>query len=95
MSIKCKNKVFDSNAYLKISIIERPQQDIVDKLTQELKEAKQKYGNKGFNITCLECGSGDCSVRTDSDYGFDGEEEYLIDLGQYIECNNCGNREDV
>lgn len=30
---KCENRVFDGNAYLKISIIEKPQQEIVDKLT--------------------------------------------------------------
>lgn len=43
---KCENKVFDSNAYLKISKIEKPQQDIVDELTERLKLAKEKFGKK-------------------------------------------------
>lgn len=43
---KCENKVFDSNAYLKISKIEKPQQDIVDELTERLKFAKEKFGKK-------------------------------------------------
>lgn len=49
MSIKCKvceNKIFDSNAYLKISKIEKTQQDLVDKLTEELKFTKEKFGKK-------------------------------------------------
>lgn len=49
MSIKCsecKNLVFDSNAYLKISDIERAQQEIVDNLSEELKLSKEKYGKK-------------------------------------------------
>lgn len=50
---------------------------------------------KGFNIICLECGSTDYSIKVDNDYAFDGEDEYLIELGQYIECGNCGNTEDL
>lgn len=49
MSIKCNkcdNNVFDSNAYLQISKIERPQQEIVDKLIEDLKLAKEKFGKK-------------------------------------------------
>ena len=39
MSIKCNkcgNKIFDSNAYLKISKVEKQQQDKVDKLIKDL-----------------------------------------------------------
>lgn len=43
---KCESEVFDSNAYLKISQIERPQQEIVDSLTEDLKSTKEKYGKK-------------------------------------------------
>ena len=53
MSIKCnrcENKVFDSNAYLKISRIEKPQQDTVDELTEELKLAKEKFGKKSEEV---------------------------------------------
>lgn len=53
MSIKCKiceNKIFDSNAYLKISKIEKPQQDIVDELTERLKFAKEKFGKKSEEV---------------------------------------------
>lgn len=47
---KCENKVFDSNAYLKISKIEKPQQDIVDELTERLKFAKEKFGKKSEEV---------------------------------------------
>lgn len=47
---KCENKVFDSNAYLKISKIEKPQQDIVDELTERLKLAKEKFGKKSEEV---------------------------------------------
>ena len=47
---KCENKVFDSNAYLKISMIERPQQEVVDSLNEELKLAKEKYGKKSEEV---------------------------------------------
>lgn len=53
MSVKCnrcENKVFDSNAYLKISRIEKPQQDTVDELTEELKLAKEKFGKKSEEV---------------------------------------------
>ena len=49
MSIKCNkcgNKIFDSNAYLKISKVEKQQQDLVDKLTEDLKFTKEKFGKK-------------------------------------------------
>lgn len=53
MSVKC-NKcgelIFDSKAYLKISEIERPQQEIVDQLNEKLKEAKNKYGKKSEEV---------------------------------------------
>lgn len=47
---KCENRVFDSNAYLKISQIEIPQQQIVDKLTSDLKSAKEKFGKKSEEV---------------------------------------------
>lgn len=53
MSIKCKKcgeLIFDSKAYLKISEIERPQQEIVDQLNEKLKEAKNKYGKKSEEV---------------------------------------------
>ncbi|MDY3960187.1 hypothetical protein [Romboutsia timonensis] len=53
MSIKCincKNRIFDSNAYLKIAQIERLQQEIVDELNEELKLAKEEYGKKSENV---------------------------------------------
>lgn len=43
---KCENTVFDSNAYLKISKIENDQQEIVDKLTEDLKTIKERIGKK-------------------------------------------------
>ena len=49
MSCKCKRcgeTVFDSKAYLKIAEIERPQQELVDQLNEDLKAAKNKYGKK-------------------------------------------------
>lgn len=51
---KCENRVFDSNAYLKISIIEKPQQEIVDNLTEELKLAKEKFGKKSEEVTNIQ-----------------------------------------
>lgn len=47
---KCGNKVFDSSAYLKISKIEKPQQEVVDKLTEELNFAKEKFGKKSEEV---------------------------------------------
>lgn len=47
---KCENRVFDSNAYLKISLIEKPQQEFVDKLNEELKLAKEKYGKESEEV---------------------------------------------
>lgn len=43
---KCDNRVFDSNAYLKISVIEREHQEKIERLTEELNQAKSKYGKK-------------------------------------------------
>ena len=43
---KCDNLIFDGKAYLKMSQIERPQQELVDKLNEDLKLAKEKYGKK-------------------------------------------------
>lgn len=53
MSVKCNKcgeSMFDSKAYLKISEIERPQQEIVDQLNEKLKEAKNKYGKKSEEV---------------------------------------------
>jgi hypothetical protein len=50
---------------------------------------------KKFIIKCQSCGSEDVDILTDTDYGFDGEDEYLIELGQYFCCNNCGETDDV
>lgn len=47
---KCENNVFDSNAYLKISIIERNQQEVVDRITEDLKSAKEKFGKKSEKV---------------------------------------------
>lgn len=51
---KCENKMFDSNAYLKISKIEKSQQEIVDALTEELELAKEKYGKKSEEVTNIQ-----------------------------------------
>jgi ribosomal protein L37AE/L43A len=51
---KCENRVFDGNAYLKISIIEKPQQEIVDKLTEDLKLAKEKFGKKSEEVADIQ-----------------------------------------
>lgn len=45
---------------------------------------------KGFEIKCLECGSTDVSIKYDSDYGYDGEDEYFVQGDAYLQCNNCG-----
>lgn len=53
MSVKCKRcgeKIFDSNAYLKISVIERKQQDHVDQLNESLKLTKEKYGKQSEEV---------------------------------------------
>ena len=47
---KCESKVFDGNAYLKIAMIERPQQELVNELGEELKLAKEKYGEKSEEV---------------------------------------------
>ena len=57
MSIKCSkcdNSVFDSKAYLKISEIEKPQQELVESLTEELKLAKGKYGKQSEEVIDLQ-----------------------------------------
>lgn len=51
---KCENLVFDSNAYIKISDIERHQQEIVDSLSDKLKIAKEKYGKKSEEVIDLQ-----------------------------------------
>lgn len=40
---KCENKVFDSNAYLKISQIERDHIDDLEKSKKRYDEARKKY----------------------------------------------------
>lgn len=47
--------------------------------------------DKGFNITCLECGSNDVFIQEDIDYDWD-EEPYVC--GYYLKCNNCGNTDE-
>lgn len=47
---KCDNLVVDARAYLKISQIERPQQELIDKLNEDLKLAKEKYGKKSEEV---------------------------------------------
>lgn len=47
---KCENRVFDSNAYLKISQIEAPQQELVNRLMEDLKLAKEKFGKKSEEV---------------------------------------------
>lgn len=57
MSIKCEkcnNKIFDSRAYLKISEYERTQQEVVERCTEELKVAKEKYGKKSEIVSDLQ-----------------------------------------
>lgn len=53
MSIKCNkcgNKIFDSNAYLKISKVEKQQQDKVDKLIKDLELSKEEFGKKSSQV---------------------------------------------
>lgn len=47
--------------------------------------------DNGFKIICLECGSEDCIIKSEGDYGFNGEEECLLDTYIYVYCNKCGN----
>lgn len=47
---RCGNNVFDSKAYLKMSQIEQPQQEKVDKLKEDLELAKGKYGKKSEEV---------------------------------------------
>lgn len=47
---KCGDNIFDSNAYLKISIIESEQQEKVDNLLKELELLKEKYGKKSEEV---------------------------------------------
>lgn len=57
MSIKCSkcdSTVFDSKAYLKMSEIEKPQQELVENLTEELKLAKVKYGKQSEEVIDLQ-----------------------------------------
>ena len=49
----------------------------------------------GFEVVCLECGCKGYEVKSEIDYGFDGEEEYSYIVGYYIECNKCGNTMDL
>ncbi len=49
--------------------------------------------NKGFKIVCLNCGCEECEQIADYDYGWDGEEEYIIDNGVYIYCPKCGQQD--
>lgn len=51
---KCGDNIFDSNAYLKISIMEREQQEKVDNLTNELKLLKEKYGKKSEEVIVVQ-----------------------------------------
>ncbi len=51
----------------------------------------ENHMDKGFNITCLECGSSDVSIQEDIDYDWD-EEPY--ENGYYLKCNNCGNTDE-
>jgi hypothetical protein len=44
--------------------------------------------DKGFQISCLNCGSKDCSVDIDGDYNYDDEWEYYST--STITCKNCG-----
>lgn len=48
--------------------------------------------DKGFEIKCLNCGSINIDVHADVDYDYDGN-PYIG--GYYIECNNCGQVEDI
>lgn len=53
MSAKCSicgNRIFDSNAYLKISNKEKLQQDKVNELTEQLELAKEKFGKKSEEV---------------------------------------------
>lgn len=53
MSIKCNkcgNKIFDSNAYLKISKVEKQQQDKVDKLIKDLELSKEEFGKNHHKL---------------------------------------------
>lgn len=50
---------------------------------------------EGFELKCLKCGETDISCIADVDYGYDGEDEYSFINGYYLECNNCGNCEDI
>lgn len=46
---------------------------------------------KGFDITCLKCGSKSASIQEEIDYDYE-EEPYVS--GYYLECNVCKNIDD-
>ncbi|GAA0102439.1 hypothetical protein UT300012_31540 [Paraclostridium bifermentans] len=56
MSIKCsrcENKVFDSNAYLKMCIMENDQREKIDVIKNKLSIAKSTYGDTSDEVIVL------------------------------------------
>jgi hypothetical protein len=47
--------------------------------------------DKGFQISCLNCGSKDCSIDPDGDYNYD--DEWHWSNTHTITCKNCGQQE--
>lgn len=56
MSIKCEkcnNKVFDSNAYLKMAAYKIEQEDIINEISKTLEDAKNTLGKKSSEYIAI------------------------------------------